>query len=261
MSTQLVLWYSGLFLQILVWALTVWRRLHLRLPVFTSYLIILTARDVFLVWAYHSAGYSSRLYFFSFWTTQSIVLAARAATIGELAWNTARPYLGFRIVLKWVLGGIVVTLLLRATFEAVAKSYGLPALILGLERNFELTAVVVLVVVLAMSARYQVPLPGTQRLIAFGLLSYSVVQILNNSISRQWLDSYFRSWAVIRFTSFHAALVIWVIAILQAPPAPATSPPAPDSDSLVEFMRRGTQVTRELAARLKLFRKKPRNLR
>jgi hypothetical protein len=257
-TSELVLWYSGLFLQVLVCALTFWRRRRLGLPVFTIYLSVLVAREAFMAGVYHSAGYTSRLAFFSFWITQTLLLAARGAAIGELAWNAARAYPGFRVVLKLVLGGIILTLLLIAAFEAIANSSQLPVFVLGLERNFELTAAVVLVVLLGLSARYQVSLPTTQRLITFGLLAYSLIQVLNNSISRQWLESYFRFWAIVRAASFHAALVIWLVAVWKALPAQAQPTSPPDADSAA-LMRRGTGLIDDLAERLKRFRKKTTN--
>jgi len=256
-TAELIFWYSSLFLQLLVCALAFWRRLYLRLPVFTIYLTVLVAREAFMYWVYHSAGHTSRLAFFSFWITQTILLAARAAAIGELAWNAARAYAGFRIVLKVVLTGIILTLLLWAAFEAVANASHLPQFVLSVERDFELTAAVALVVLLALSAHYQVPVRSTQRLIASGLLVYSLVQVLNNSISSRWLDSYFHSWNVIRAASFHAALVVWLVALRKPLPGPAKAAPAPDIESVAAFMRQGTQVIHELAGRLRHFRRNP----
>ena len=256
-TAELILWYFGLFLQLLVCALAFWRRLYLRLPVFTIYLTVLVARDAFMYWVYHSAGHTSRLAFFSFWITQAFLLAARAAAIGELAWSMARAYPGFRIVLKLVLTGIILTLLLWAAVEAVANASHLPQFVLSLERDFELTAAVVLVVLLALSAHYEVPVRTTQRLISLGFLVYSLVQVLNNSVSRQWLDSYFHSWNVIRAASFHAALVVWLVALRKPLPVPAKAAPAPDVETVAAFMRHGTQVIHELAGRLRRFRKIP----
>lgn len=213
MSTEIVVWYSVLFLQLLVCAVAFWRRLQRRLPIFTIYLVILAGREVFLLWTYYRAGYNSRLYFKGFWITQTVLSVTRAAAIGELVWNAARPYIGFRFILKCVLIGVVGILLLLAAFQTAAKSYGAPALILGSERSFELMAALVLVVMLGLGSRYQVPWQATQRLIAFGLLAYSIVQILNNSISRQWLGSYFHPWAILRTASFYLSLVVWLIAI------------------------------------------------
>ncbi len=206
---------------------------------------------------YLSAGYTSRLAFFSFWITQTFLLAARAAAIGELAWSAAHAYSGFRIVLKLVLTGIILTLLLWAASEAVANGSHLPRFVLSLERDFELVAAVVLVALLVLTAHYEVPVQTTQRLIALGLLAYSLVQVLNNTISRQWLESYFHSWAVIRAASFHAALVIWLVALWKPLPAPAKAAPGPDVESVAAFMRQGTQVIHELAGRLRRFRKDP----
>ena len=90
----------------------------------------------------------------------------------------------------------------------------LPQFVLTLERNVELAAIV-LVVLLALSQRYDVPFFATQRLVAAGLPLYSVIQMINNAISQQWLESYFHGWNVVRSGSFHAALIIWLIALAR----------------------------------------------
>jgi hypothetical protein len=88
-----------------------------------------------------------------------------------------------------------------------------PAFVLRLEHNLELTAAVVLFVLLSLAFYYQVMMSSVQKLIAVGLFLYSVTQVVNNAISDQWLQPYSRWWGIVCLTSFHIALVIWVIAL------------------------------------------------
>ncbi len=255
-TPEIIVWYSGLFLQFAVCALAFRRRLYLRLPVFTSYLTVVMAREVFMYWVYHGAGYTSRLAFYSFWITQAVLLAGRAASIGELAWSASRSYAGFRAVLKWLLPAIALILLSRAVGVAMENASRLPSFVLTLERDVELTAAAILIALLAAGRRYQVHLESPQRLVAVGFVVYSLVQVLNNAISYQWLESYFHSWNVIRAGSFFAALTIWLVALARPLSAPADAPAPLDIEPLRDFMRQGTQVVHELAGRLRQFRKK-----
>jgi hypothetical protein len=220
-TSQILLWSSAFFLELLVLLLAVRRRLHLQLPVFTAYLALLVAREVVVFSVYRTVGYTSHLAFYSYWITQAILSTGRAAAIAELAWVASRNYLGFRLVLKWVLACLVAILLSRAAFVAIENASHLPYFVLSLERDIELAAAVILVVLLALSGRYQVRLETPQRLIAIGLFAYSLVQVLNNVVSRQWLQSYFHWGDAIRILSFHAALLIWLIAFASASPAAA----------------------------------------
>ena len=255
-TPEIVLWYSAILLELLVFGLAFWRRLYLHLPVFTGYLTVVIVREVFIYWVYYRAGYTSQLAFYSFWASQAVQLAGRAASVGELAWCASRPYPGFRVVLRWVLPGIALVLLLRAAFVATENAWHLPSFVLTLEREFELTAAVLLVTLFALARWYQVGMETFQRLIAAGLFVYSLVQVLNNAISRQWLESYFHWWDAVRVASFHAALAIWLIALAKPLPAPAKMPAPPDPHALRDFMRQGTEVIHQLAARLRRFRKR-----
>jgi hypothetical protein len=255
-TTQIILWYSAFILELVLCGLALWRHLYGRLPVFTAYLTVLAAREAFIYFVYRTAGYTSKLYFYSFWVAQAVLLAGRAASIGELAWSASCPYPGFRVVLKWVLTLTAFTLLLRAALAAMAQVPRIPPFVLTLERDVELTAAVVLVILLALSRRYDVPLQSPQRLVAAGLLVYSLVQVLNNAISQQSLESYFHGWNVVRTASFHVALVIWLIAMAKPlAPHPETRQPV-DVQPIRDFMRQGAQVIQDLSARLTRFKRR-----
>jgi hypothetical protein len=255
-TTEIILWYSAFILELLVCVLAFRRRLYLHLPVFTSYLTLLIAREAFIYSVYHAAGYTSRLAFYSYWVTEAVLLVGRAAAIGELAWRASYPYAGFRVVLKWVLTVVALILVLRAALATMARVSRLPPFVLTLEREIELTAAVVLVLLFALSRRYDVPLQTPQRLVAAGLLVYSLIQVVNNTISQQWLESYFHGWNAVRSASFHAALVIWLIALAKPlTPYPESEQPV-DLQPIRDFMRRGTQLIHELSAQLSQLRRK-----
>ena len=253
---EIILWYFTLLLDVLVCVLAFWRRLYVHLPLFTTYLTVLLAREAFMYWVYHSAGYTSRLAFYSFWMTQALLVIGRGASIGELGWVASRPYPGFRVVVKWVLSCIALVLLVFAAAIAITNISRLPPFILGLERDIDLTTTIVLVALFALSRRYRVSLESPQRLVAVGFFVYSLVQVLNNAISRQRLESYFHGWAIVWIVSFDAALVIWLLGLVRPLPPPPETPQPADLQAVREFMQQGTRVIRELSAHLSRFRKK-----
>ena len=254
-TSELVLWYLSLFLELLLCALALRRRLYRQLPVFSAYLAALLLRGLVLYWIYREIGYASRPALYAFWITQAVLLACRGAVIGEIAWTASRPYYGFRVVIKWLVAAMFLTLLILALWLALEAPSQLPAFVLRLERNLELTAAVVLFTLLSLAFYYQVMLSFAQRLIASGLFFYSMAQVLNNAISDEWLRPYFRWWSIVRLTSFHVALVIWLIALIK----PLGQPPVPqpgDIGALREFIHEGNQIMHGLSARLARLKRK-----
>lgn len=255
-TPELVLWYVSLFLKLVVCALAWHRRLYRQLPIFTGYITAALVRGLLIYWVYHQFGYKSHPGFYFFWITQALLLIWRNASIGELAWTASRPYLGLRIVMKWFVAAISFTLLILGVWLAIKTPSRLPPFVLALERDLELIAAIVLLALLALAAYYRVILNRVQKLIALGLFLYSLAQVVNNAVSNQWLRPYFHWWALVRVSSFHVALVIWLIALSK----PLPQEPAPerlvDPGGMRDFMRRGTEAMRDLAARLGHFRKK-----
>jgi hypothetical protein len=255
-TSELVLWYVSLFLELMVCALAFRRRLYRQLPVFTGYVTAVLVRGLLMYWVYHQIGYTSRPAFYSFWSTQAALLVWRGASIGELAWTASRPYLGLRVVMKWLVVTVSLTLLIRGSWLAIEAPSQLPAFVLALERDLELTAAIVLLVLLSLTFYYQVMLSAVQRLIGLGLLLYSLAQVVNNAISNEWLRPYFHWWGIVRLSSFDVALVIWLIALMKPLVQQPILPRSVDLRPIRELMREGTEVMHDLSARLSRFRRK-----
>jgi len=255
-TSELVLWYVSMFLELVLCALAFRRRLYRELPVFTGYTAAVLVHGLPLYWVYHSAGYTSRTAFYFFWSTQAVLLAWRGASIGELAWTASRPYLGFRVVMKWFVASICLLFLIWSFWLAIKTPAQLPAFVLALERDLEFTAAIALLALLFLTFHYQVMLSAAQKLIAFGLFLYSLIQVVNNAISNEWLRPYFHRWEVVRLVSFHVALFIWLFALRkpllqQIIPAPPT-----DLEPTREFVRQGTAAMKGLSERMSRFRRK-----
>lgn len=243
---QTVLWYSTFGLEVVLCIYAARRRLYAHLPIFTAYLGLLILRAAFIYVAYTFVGYRSRFAFYSYWISEGVLLAARGASIGELIWKACRWYAGLRSILRWVLAVISALLLTQALLTAVARSQGIPPFVLTLEQSLEFTAALALMVLLAFSRFYDVPLQRMQTLLTSGLLFYSLVQVANNAISKHGMESHFHWWEGVRSTSFCVALTIWLIALVK--------PPTSDAGDAV-------QVPHDLQATRSLMRRGPRLLR
>lgn len=200
------------------------RRLYLRLPLFTAYLTLLFLRNLALWWFYLGPGYDSRAAFDYFWVTQGLLLVARAAAIGEIAWRTLREYRGVWALSSLLLIGITLFLLVQAGLSAAGNRSWIAPFVLTAERGLELAAVAILVTLFYLSRYYGIRMTPLQRMVALGLGIYSGVQVINNSFMREWLTRYFGWWGHIRVISFLVALAIWWWALRKPLPA---EPPKP----------------------------------
>lgn len=255
-GAEAVLWYCSVALDLGLCALIVWRRTYRRLPVFASYVAILLAREVVLYSIYRTHGYNSRASFYSYWMTEGLVLVARGLAIGELAWSASRLYPGFRVVLKWSLTAVAGLFLLYTSAVAFNNARRLPSLILGLERDLNLTAAVALLVLLCLSQQYEVFWDVPRKLIALGLFVYSALQVPGNAISIALVRSHFHWWNILRTLSFEIAQVLWIFALIRTWPQPATPAPEPtDIDALRALVRGGNERLHLLSTRLSQFRK------
>ena len=158
--------------------------------------------------------------------------------------------------MKWLVASTSLLFLIEVSWLAIKTPAQLPAFVLALERNLELTAAIVLLVLLFLTFHYQIMLSAAQKMIALGLFLYSLVQVVNNAISNEWLRQYFHWWEVVRLVSFHVALVIWWFA-LRKPLVQQTVPAPPaDLEPTREFVRQGTATMKGLSERMSRFRKK-----
>ena len=255
-TSELVLWYLSMLLEPAVCALAFRRRLYRELPVFTWYTAAVLVHGLPLYWVYHEMGYTSRPSFYFFWSTQAALLVWRGAAIGELAWTTSRPYLGLRVVMKWLVAAISSTLVVIAFWFSVEAPSQLPAFVLALERDLELTASIVILMLFLLTSHYDLGIDSIQKRIAVGLFLYSLVQVINNAVSKEWLQPYFHWWRIVRLTSFHVALVIWLIALLKPVVQEPTAEVPADLQPIRDFMSAGTEVMHDLSARLSRFRRR-----
>jgi len=214
----------NLLLELVVCVYAFRRRLYLRLPMFTAYLTLLLARNLVLAFLYQAFGENSRVAFDSYWATQSMLLAARGAAVGEIAWRTLRMYRGIWALGSLLLAGIALVLIAEAWLAALGNRSRLAAFVLTAERGLELAVVVLLVALFCLSRYYGIRMERVEKLVALGLGVYSAFQVINNSFMREWLARYFQWWAEFRVASFLAALVIWWLALRKPLPAEQPAP-------------------------------------
>lgn len=223
-NLKYALWVGGTALELLVCVLAFYRRLYLRLPIFTVYLLLVLVHEPASWWVHFHFGEFSGAYFTSYWLMQALLLAARGMVTAELCRVVLRPYLGVWRLARLVLGAAAGVLVLYSGLQASQRTARLNTFVLTAERGLEFTIVVTLIILLGVSRYYGVSLDRLIVSVALGLSLYSCSAILNNSILSEWLSGWFRAYDFFRRTTFHAALLVWIQALLQPLPRPEAAP-------------------------------------
>ncbi len=231
------LWTLTLILEGLLCVLVFHRRLWRRLPLFTLYVLLKFLVTTALWLVYDGLGFDSDFARYVFWSTQAVLLTARASLCAELCLLVfkSRPGLWFHV--RRVLIAIAAAILVYATIHAYHQVSAVTNFILTLERGLELTVAVVLTSFLLIANRYRIPMERVPSLIAIGLCIHSAFQILNNTLFKHWLDPYFSWWNNVQMVSFQVALIIWLFALRKPLPEIRPAPTLLPKSSYYAYAR------------------------
>lgn len=249
-SLDYALWISATSLEALVCVLAIYRRLYLRLPLFTAYLVMVLLREAAWWWVYFRFGKFSEAYFTFYWVTQALLLASRGVVTAELCWVVLRPYLGVWRLARLALTSAAGVLVLYSGLQASERTARLSTFVLSAERGLEFAVLGSLIVLLGISRYYGVSLDRLVVSVILGLSLYSCFAILNNSILGDWLSDWFRAWDFFRRVSFHLALLVWIQALLQALPRPEVVPAMDGAEQYLQLAPEVSGRMREMNSRL-----------
>ena len=203
-------------------AFFIWRRkLHLRFPLFFSFLVYGAAASVVLYAVSHVGSY--RTYFYSYWVNSALYALLSCAVLYEVFMGMFRPHHGLQdfgsVLFRWA---GVVSIFMAITLVAASPSSDAHRVI-----NFILSAERAVGVVqcgmLLFLILFAKPLGITRQHHIFGftlgLGTYSCVHFI---LLAQWTRALFGSVALVGLmdmVAFHAALITWLVYALKPEPA------------------------------------------
>jgi hypothetical protein len=223
-SIEILLWALGTLLQLSLCALIFWRGLHRRLPIFTSYAVLVLFGAILVWWVYHHWGYQSRTGWYFAWAAQGVALFARGAAVAELCWRILRAYSGVWGLAWRVLALLAILLTAQAMVAAEADAHWVVPLVLTADRGLETMIAAVLLALLATCAYYRIRVEPPYRWIVVGLCFNSIIQALNNSFLRNWLSIHIFFWNGVHLASSDIAIVVWCVALWKPLPVERPAP-------------------------------------
>jgi hypothetical protein len=242
-------WTLGFCLDILVAIVAVRSGLFKRLPVFTSYLIVVALCEVIATPFQAYFGPRSLSVFYEYWTLQSIMMGLRAAAVGDVCFQILSPYRGIWRLCRLVLAGVALFLLVSAAYSAAGQQHSATVFITVLQRGLELAIIGTLAFALVFAEYYQVKFERFMMLIVGGLIFYSAAQIGNSQLMSTFKSSYYEIYSRLSMVSFGIASLIWLVAVWRPVPA-AALPPTRDLDAFGVSVPEVNARLRELNARV-----------
>jgi hypothetical protein len=244
---DLILSWSTLGFEAILFSLVYARGLQRRLPFFAAYATVLVTTSLLLLAGYFYFGFQSARSYYAGWITITIDVLARSLVVAELCRYELRAYRGIWALTWRVLLVLAVFLLANATVDAWGQPNRIAIYGLVIERDVDISAVIILTALLLIRNHYGFSLDPLSKSIAVGVLFLCAVDTLNNTLLRdafaEYLSFWFftkyapfwseirsevervnEMWNLIRFSSFMVSMGIWCFALRKPLPAPAKEP-------------------------------------
>src|ERR1700730_17266991 len=211
-SFERVLWGLSVCLKAALLAQLLYRRNHRIYPYFSAYVLLTLLHSFILFACYRFWGFDSPSAVNLAWSTQGLVIAARALAVAEICRRVMETYRGIWALTWRVLVAIAGLVLLYSW--AVARS-GWQAAILNSGGVLELAIATVIVMMFLFAQHYEIEVGPTDRYLAIGFLLFSCFSVLNNTLLEGWLARYGTLWNLLGTLAFIASLLIWVWALRE----------------------------------------------
>jgi hypothetical protein len=207
-------------LEVGVCALALVRRLWRTLPFFTAYLVLMVVIESARIVVMLESGPSSRLYAWTYWMTQPLMVLARAAALADVCRAALSAYTGIWQLARYLLAGATTVMLAAAALRTGATP-GIVSYLIYVERELEFAIVAALLLLLVLSRYYGVGLDRPLGGIAMGLAFYSSVVITSSSIMNGPVALPWWLFSALRALAYLAALGLWAYALRAPIPHPA----------------------------------------
>jgi hypothetical protein len=205
-TVSLVIWGLATLLTLLLLARTIVFGQHRDFPFFVLYLGVNLLQTAVGVVSYQGYGFGSSTSYVIAWTSQGLVVVARALAAAEVCYLVLGSYKGIWALAVRILSlsGLLV-LGLALFFGRNGYHFGVITLEIGLEASIATG-----VAGLFLFARYyQVPIAAETGLLGLGLGLFSCFKILNDLVFERFARTYGVTWNHASTIAFLGALLIW----------------------------------------------------
>ncbi len=215
------LWLVQPLLKAVILAVMYRKKLHLRYPVFFSYLAYGIAVTVLLF----SVRSSYRTYFYAYWSTDAVASLLALGVIYELFIGMFRQHHALRdfgtLLFRWSIVVVALMASLLLLSSSGVRSSQLVNLVMNVERSVTSVECGMLLFLVLFSRQLAIPWRHQMFGIALGLGAYAcVLTVLDTHVTRIFFSD---SWMnILRMSTYDWTLITWLTYMLM--PAPVESP-------------------------------------
>ena len=190
-------------------------------PVFSLYLACNFLQAALVAYLYQWYGFTSMRTYQLAWTTQALVVVARAVSAGEVCHKILGKFKGVWAMSVRILVACGILVFCAALY--FGKS-GYEFAVLRLEIGLESFIATTIVGLFWFARYYQVQIPSPTGLLGLGLGLNSCSRILNDVVFEQFVKSYQPVWNYVSSAAFIAILVLWIWALWKPVELQASEP-------------------------------------
>ncbi|HXC32602.1 MAG TPA: hypothetical protein VNZ56_09030 [Verrucomicrobiae bacterium] len=232
-----------LMFQIMLCGFLYTRKVQRVLPLFTAYGTTMLVTTVLVLTVYEAAGSRSRFAYFTYWIFILLIAAVRSLAVAELCRYKLRSYPGIWGLGWRVLAGLSILFVVHAAIDTWGQPNALAIYSLTLDVDLDMASVAILVALLLFHNYYRLSLEPLQRTIAAGICFICAVDIVSDTIVRNYyagplfsffteqrtshwysqlasLDRINHIWDVVHLSCFMATLGIWCYGLRKPVVAP-----------------------------------------
>ncbi|MBZ5703005.1 MAG: hypothetical protein LAN84_14315 [Acidobacteriia bacterium] len=191
-------------------------------PYFTAYNLANLVQAACVLCSYRVWGLSAMASYQIYWSTQGLVLVAKALALSELSKKFLGYYRGIW-ALAWRCLAACALVILSYSFLAAKWRWQIAVLVA--DRGLELAIAGVVVSLFLFARYYKVRVARHDRFLAAGFCLYSCAVVLDNTIIERFLYRYSVWWNIPLLLLFCVSVLIWIRA-LRAPVPHTTEQPA-----------------------------------
>jgi len=213
-----ILWWIGNAIEALILARSIKGKLYEKYPAFYFYLSTVLLIELLRFAAY---TFQPSLHRLLYWYTEYLVAIIGYGVILEIYKHALKSSHGAGRIARIFLLGLLATVMLKVTANALANPVWSPATTLAeLERDLRVVQALLLLVIVALLAYYRVPVGRNLKGIAFGYGLYVCASVMSLAFGSLPAFALRPEWRYVQRIAYLAALFIWGSALWSYQPIP-----------------------------------------
>src|SRR5215467_38465 len=214
---DLALWAATTAVAVVLFCLILARRLELEFPFLTAYLGVNLLQTLAQVVVYETYGFNSRVTYAAVWSSQAVVVVARALATFEFCHALLGRYVGvWALAKRLLLFASAMVLALSVYFGKDGFRYG----VMTLEMGSEAFIATLVVGTFVFAKHYGAQMGRNLVFLGLGFGLYSCTKIVDDAILTRFWHSYAGSWNEVAMASFVVVLALWIFAMRASSKVP-----------------------------------------